>query len=106
MLTKLRQWVEIAIVIAIGLFLLFHFIISPKIPTVNFPGMPSVKVDTKEFQQGIQKVLKHIEDQNKQINNLESQIRQLQSKTTSEDIPHALSETDIRKSMNRMKEAW
>lgn len=106
MLTKLRQWVELAVVIAIGLFLLFHFVISPKVPTFTLPGMPATKIDTREFQQGLQKILKGMEEQNKQINVLESEVRQLQNKTVSQDIPQALKETDVRRSMERLKEVW
>lgn len=93
-------------VIAIAGLLVWHFVIKPQVPAFSLPGMPSIKVDTKEFQQGINKVLSKIQDQNKQINDLESQIRILQNKTTSEVIPQALAEKDVRKSVNRMQEAW
>ena len=106
MMTKIRQWAEIIIVIAIAGLLLWHFVIKPQVPTFALPGMPSIKVDTKEFKDGIQKVLKHIETQNKQINDLESQIRQLQNKTSTETIPEALKETDVKKSVKRLREAW
>lgn len=103
-LHSIRQWLELALVVAVAGFLFIHFL-WPK-PQVTLPGGQVIKLDTKSFNSAVQDINKKMTEQSKKVNDLESAVRQQQSHTVEQDIPIALRETDIRKSVARMKEAW
>ena len=63
-------------------------------------------MDTTSFNNAVKNILKKVDDQSKKINDLESTVRQLQSHTIEHDIPEALAEKNIDKSVNRMKGNW
>ena len=104
-LHSIRQWIEIALVIAIAGFLFIHFILKPS-STVTLPGGQVINMDTSSFKASVNQILRKVEDQGKKVNELESTIRQRQAHTVEQDIPEALKEKDIVRSVARMKEAW
>jgi predicted DNA-binding antitoxin AbrB/MazE fold protein len=105
MIQSLRQWIELALVIAVAGFLFIHFVLKPP-QAVTLPGGQVINMDTKSFENSVNKILKKVDEQNKKINDLESTIRQLQAQTITRDIPEAMAEKDIQKSLERMKAAW
>jgi predicted DNA-binding antitoxin AbrB/MazE fold protein len=104
-LHSIRQWLELALVIAVAGFLFIHFVLKPP-QTVTLPGGQVINMDTKSFENGVKKILRKVDEQSKKINDLESTIRQIQTQTVTHDIPEAMAEKDIRKSIERMKAAW
>ncbi len=105
-LHSIRQWLEIALIIAIAGFLFIHFLL-PKTPrTVTLPGGQVINLDTKSFNASVKQILKKVDDQGKKVNDMESQIRQQQIHTVEQEIPAALKETSIARSVATMKEAW
>jgi hypothetical protein len=106
MLTKFRQWGEFTLVgLVILLIVYFIFFRPPKV--VTLPGGETVKIlDNSSFLKSIEQKLKGLDDLNKKVNDLESLIRQQNQRITEQEIPQALKETDIRKSVDRMRGAW
>lgn len=105
-LRSIWRWLLVALALAIAAFLFIHFLWPKTPPFVTLPGGQTINMDTKGFTDGVKQVLKKVEEQNRKINSLESTIRQEQSHLTEEKIPEALKETDIRKSVQRMVDAW
>jgi len=106
MLQKFRQWGEFALVGLIILLVVYFIFFRPS-KIVTLPGGETVRIlDNSSFLKSIEQKLKGLDDLNKKVNNLESLIRQQQSHTIENDIPEALKEKDIVRSMQRMKEAW
>jgi cell shape-determining protein MreC len=105
-LHKIRQWLEIALVIALAVFVYIHFIVNKNPASVTLPGGQVINMDTKSFTNAVNAINKQIADQSKQINNLESTIRQLNTQAITHDIPAALAEKDVKVSVNTMLGAW
>jgi hypothetical protein len=93
MMTKIRQWLEISLVIAIAILVVYYFFFRGP-SYVPVPGATQI----------IEKI-KGIEALDKKIDDLSAQIKkqQAQGKT---DIDAALSERDIQKSVARMNANW
>jgi hypothetical protein len=104
-LQPIRQWIEMALVIGIAIFLIVHFVLKPS-SIVTLPGGQVISTDTKSFNAAVKKILNNVEEQGKKVNELESTVRQQQTHTIEQDIPEALKEKDIVRSVARMKEAW
>ena len=105
LLHKIRQWLEIGLVILIVGFLVYHFILKSS-PTITLPGGQVINMDTTSFNNAVKNILKKVDDQSKKINDLESEVRKQHSQVIEHDIPEALKETNISKSVARMKAAW
>lgn len=107
LLQSIWKWLILALVIACAGFLFIHFL-WPRPPIiVPLPNGGSVNLsDNKAYNNSVQQIDKKITEQGKQINILESTVRKYQSHLIDQDIPVALKETNIRKSIDRMKEAW
>jgi hypothetical protein len=105
LLHSLRKWFELALVITIAGFLFIHFVLKPS-STITLPGGQVINLDTSSFNNSVKQMLKKQDETNKKVNDLESTIRQLQSTAIGHDIPMALKETDIRKSVGGMLNAW
>lgn len=105
LLHSIRQWFVLALVITIAGFLFIHFVLKPS-STITLPGGQVINLDSSSFKKSVDQILKKVDDQNKQINSLESSIRKLQNQTIQQDIPGALKETDIRRSVEKMKSSW
>ena len=104
-LHSIRQWLVLALVVAVAIMLFIHF--GLKAPgSVTLPGGQVINMDTSSFKASVNQILKKVEDQGKKVNDLESTIRQQQTHTIEHDIPEALKEIDMAKSVARMKEAW
>lgn len=104
LLKYLKYAVVIAIIISGIIFAAIHFWPIPR--QVTLPGGQVINLDTKSFNNSVQQILKKVDDQNKQVNNLESAVRQLQTHTVTQEIPAALKETSIARSVATMKGAW
>jgi hypothetical protein len=105
LLHSLRQWFEIALVVAIAGFLFIHFVLSPP-KSITLPGGQVINLDTKSFNASVKEMLKKQDENGKKVNDLESQVRILQNDLSGKAIPTALKETNIRASVERMKAAW
>jgi len=106
MLTKLRQWGEFALVGGIILLVVYFIFFRPS-KIVTLPGGQTVKIlDNSSFLKSIDQKLKKLDDLNKKVNDLESLIRQQNQGMIEREIPEAMKETDIRKSVDRMRDAW
>jgi hypothetical protein len=86
-------------------FLFIHFVLKPP-STITLPGGQVINMDTTSFNNAVKNILKKVDDQSKKINDLESEVRKQHSQVIEHDIPEALKETDITKSIQRMKNAW
>jgi cell shape-determining protein MreC len=104
-LHSIRQWLEVALVVAIAIFLLFHFVLN-KTPSVTLPGGQVINMDTKSFNNAVKDIQQKITDQNKKMNDLESTIRQKNTEVVTKEIPAALAEKNITVSVNTMLAAW
>jgi hypothetical protein len=93
---SIRQWLEIMAVIAIAIFIGIWI----------FNHLPFIEGKLQDNSGNIQDLTDRQEESIKKINDLESMIRKLQTHTTDVDIPQALSEKDIDKSMQRLQENW
>jgi len=106
MLQKIRQWGEFALVGGIILLVVYFIFFRPS-KVVTLPGGETVRIlDNSSFLKSIEQKLKGLDDLNKKVNNLESLIRQQNQKMAEQEIPQALKETDIRRSAERMRDAW
>jgi predicted DNA-binding antitoxin AbrB/MazE fold protein len=105
LLHSLRKWFELALVITIAGFLFIHFVLKPS-STITLPGGQVINVDTTSFNNAIKNILKKVDDQSKKINDLESEVRKQHSQVIEHDIPEALKETNITKSIQRMRASW
>ena len=106
MLTKFRQWGEFIIIIGIILLVVYFIFFRPS-KVVTLPGGETVRIlDNSSFLKSIEQKLKGLDDLNKKVNDLESLIRQQNQKMAEQEIPQALHETDIRKSVEIMQGAW
>ena len=106
MLTKLRQWGEFALVGGMILLVAYYIFFRPP-KVITLPGGEKVKIlDNSSFLKSIEQKLKGLDDLNKKVNDLESLIRQQNQKMAEQEIPQALKETDVRRSVETMREAW
>ena len=105
MLNSLRRWIQIALVVAVAAFLFIHFVLKPS-PEIKLPTGQTIKLDTSSFNKAVNQILKKQNEQGKKLNDLESSIRQQQSHLVEEEIPSALKQKDIRKSVEIMLNAW
>ena len=102
-LQSIFKWLVLAALVAGAGFLFIHFL-WPK-PQVTLPGGQVINLDTKSFNSAVQQMLKKQDENGKKVNDLESEIRRLQGQV-GVDTSAALRETDIRKSVERMRAAW
>ena len=102
-LQSIFKWLVLAALVAGAGFLFIHFL-YPK-PQVTLPGGQVINLDTKSFNSAVNSILQKQNENGKKVNDLESEIRRLQGQVGT-DIPVALRETDIRKSVERMRAAW
>ncbi len=106
LLHSLRKWIEFALVIGVILLVVYFIFFRPP-RVVTLPGGERVKIlDNSSFLKSIEQKLKKLDDLNQKINDLESVIRQQNQGMVEREIPEAMKETDIRKSVDRMKDAW
>ncbi len=104
-LHSIRQWLVLALVVAVAVMLFIHF--GLRAPgSVTLPGGQVVGMDTASFKASVNQILKKVEAQDNKVNELESVIRQTNTQVIEREIPVALKETDVVKSVARMKEAW
>jgi len=102
---SIRRWLELAAVIFIVGFLLYHFVFKPSSPIIPTSFGP-INVDTSAFKKSVDQLLQKQADTTKKLTDLEAAIKQQQTTTVQTEIPQALKETDIDKSVERMKDAW
>jgi hypothetical protein len=103
-LHKIRQWLEIALVILIAAFLVYHFILKPS-PTITLPGGQVINMDTTSFNNAVKQMLKKQQESNQKVDDLRGEIFQLQN-SMQMAIQQASKETDIRKSVQGMLDSW
>ena len=96
----------VILVIAVLAFLFIHYFLKPTPPVVTLPGGQVINLDTKSFNNSVNQINKKIDEQGKKVNDLESTIRQQQNTFVEKQIPAALKETSIARSVASMKEAW
>ena len=93
---SIRQWLEVSavilILILVGVYLYSH--------------SSFMEGKLNDNNGNIEDAIGKIDEAEKKINDLESMIRQLQTHTNTIDIPQALGEKDIDKSMQRLQENW
>jgi len=105
-LHALRKWIEFALVVGVILLVVYYIFFRPP-HIVTLPGGETVKIlDNSSFLKSIEQKLKKLDDLNQKINDLESVIRQQNQGIVEREIPEAMKETDIRNSVERMRDAW
>jgi hypothetical protein len=90
-----RQWIELTLIIAVAIMAYFTFIKPMVTPNITVKP-PSVTIQQNTIETN--KVMKRLDD-------LEKVIKK-QQEVGQADIAAALKEKDIKKSVDKMREAW